>query len=215
MHRGFVEGGSAGGFDPLSQDVEERAIVARRLVAERCLYGVDKNPLAVELAKLSLWLTTMSKGRPFGFLDHNLRSGDSLLGIHDIRQLTELSMAPKGSKQLRLFGRSIQAAVEKAIELRTRLRSIPIRDIGDVDAMAALDGESRRALLLPQAVADAFVGIILAEARANERADRLQALETLADAAANGTEAALDRLRRDPASPPPSQTTSLPTTITT
>lgn len=185
------------GFDPLSQDVEERAIVARRLVAERCLYGVDKNPLAVELAKLSLWLTTMSKGRPFGFLDHNLRSGDSLLGIHDIRQLTELSMAPKGSTQLRLFGRSIQAAVEKAIDLRTRLRSIPIRDIGDVDAMAALDAESRRALLLPQAVADAFVGIILAETRATERADRLQALEALADAASNGTEAALDRMRRD------------------
>lgn len=193
----IVKDATAGGFDPLSQDAEERAIVARRLVAERCLYGVDKNPLAVELAKLSLWLTTMSKGRPFGFLDHNLRSGDSLLGIHDIRQLTELSMAPKGSKQLRLFGRSIEAAVAKAIELRTRLRSIPIRDIGDVDAMAALDAESRRALLLPQAVADAFIGIILAETRATERADRLQALEALADAAANGTEAAMDRLSRD------------------
>lgn len=192
----IVEGDTAGGFDPLSQDAEERAIVARRLVAERCLYGVDKNPLAVELAKLSLWLTTMSKGRPFGFLDHNLRSGDSLLGIHDIGQLTELSMAPKGSKQLRLFGRSIQTAVEKAIKLRSRLRSIPIRDIGDVDAMAALDAQSRKALLLPQAVADAFVGIILGEARATERADRLQALEALADAAANGTEAAMDRLGR-------------------
>ena len=105
----------ADGFEPLSQAPEERAMLAMRLIAERCLYGVDVNPLAVELAKLSLWLTTMSKGRPFGFLDHNLRSGDSLLGIHDIGQLTELSMAPKGSKQLRLFGRSIQAAVETAI----------------------------------------------------------------------------------------------------
>src|SRR5690606_36932300 len=46
----IVEGDNAEGFDPLSQDAEERAIVARRLVAERCLYGVDKNPLAVELA---------------------------------------------------------------------------------------------------------------------------------------------------------------------
>ena len=193
----IVEDATVGGFDPLSYDTEERAIVARRLVAERSLYGVDKNPLAVELAKLSLWLTTMSKGRPFGFLDHNLRSGDSLLGIHDIRQLTELSMAPKGSKQIRLFGRSIHAAVEKAIELRSRLRSIPIRDIGDVDAMAALDAESRRALLLPQAVADAFVGIILADTRSTERADRLQALEALADAAANGTDAAMHRLRQD------------------
>lgn len=193
----IVDDATAEGFDPLSQDAEERVIVARRLVAERCLYGVDKNPLAVELAKLSLWLTTMSKGRPFGFLDHNLRSGDSLLGIHDIRQLTELNMAPKGSKQLRLFGRSIQAAVDRAIELRTGLRSIPIRDIGDVDAMAALDAESRQALLLPQAVADAFVGIILAEARATERTDRLQALEALADAAANGNESAIDRMRCD------------------
>ena len=48
--------------------------MARRLVAERCLYGVDLNPLAVELAKLSLWLTTLSKGRPFDFLDHHLES---------------------------------------------------------------------------------------------------------------------------------------------
>lgn len=193
----IVDDATLGGFDLLPPDAEERAIVARRLVAEQCLYGVDKNPLAVELAKLSLWLTTMSKGRPFGFLDHNLRSGDSLLGIHEIRQLTELSMTPKGSKQLRLFGRSIQAAVDRAIELRTRLRSIPIRDIGDVDAMAALDTESRQALLLPQAVADAFVGVVLAEARAAERTDRLQTLEVLADAAANGAEAAMERLRRD------------------
>ena len=193
----IVEGETAEGFDPLSQDAEERAIVARRLVAERCLYGVDKNPLAVELAKLSLWLTTMSKGRPFGFLDHNLRSGDSLLGIHDIRQLTELSMDPKGSKQLRLFGRSIQAAVEKAIELRTRLRSIPIRDIGDVDAMAALDAESRKQLRLPKLLADALIGIVLSEARTTDRTERIQILEALADAAVNSEVVAIERIRRE------------------
>ena len=193
----IVEGDTAGGFDPLSQDAEERAIVARRLVAEWCLYGVDKNPLAVELAKLSLWLTTMSKGRPFGFLDHNLRSGDSLLGIHDSRQLIELSMTPKRSKQLRLFGRSIEAAVEKAIELRTRLRSIPIRDIGDVETMAALDADTRKALQLPQLLADAFVGVILAEPRTKKRSDRLQVLEVLADAAVSGTDAIMDRLRSE------------------
>lgn len=178
----IVEGDTAAGFDPLSQDAEERAIVARRLVAERCLYGVDKNPLAVELAKLSLWLTTMSKGRPFGFLDHNLRSGDSLLGIHDIRQLTELSMAPKGSKQLRLFGRSIQAAVDKAIELRTRLRSIPIRDIGDVDAMAALDRESRETLNATFELADRLVrSSINYSKKARELRTALQVLASDAD----------------------------------
>ena len=193
----IVEDVATESFDPLSQDAEERAIVARRLVAERCLYGVDKNPLAVELAKLSLWLTTMSKGRPFGFLDHNLRSGDSLLGINEIRQIAELNMNPKGSKQLRLFNRSIQSAVKEAIELRMRLRSIPIRDIRDVNAMAALDAKSRDALMLPQLVSDAFVGIVLAEKNSEDRVDRLQELENFADLAANGDVAAIDRLRRD------------------
>lgn len=52
----------------------------RRRVVGSCLYGVDINPLAVELAKLSLWLTTVERGRPLSFLDHHLRCGDSLIG---------------------------------------------------------------------------------------------------------------------------------------
>jgi hypothetical protein len=185
------------GFEPLSQDAEERAILARRLIAERCLYGVDRNPLAVELAKLSLWLTTMSKGRPFGFLDHNLRSGDSLFGIHDLGQLIKLDMNPKGKAQLRLFGRTIQSAVDKALELRARLRAIPIRDIHDVEAMAALDAQSRGELALPALIADAFVGIVLAEERAGERTARIETLAAFADAAASGDTPVKDRLLRD------------------
>ncbi|MGH9386055.1 MAG: Eco57I restriction-modification methylase domain-containing protein, partial [Vicinamibacterales bacterium] len=57
----------------------ERASL-RRTVAERCLYGVDRNPTAVQLARLSLWLTTLAKDRPLTFLDHHLAVGDSLLG---------------------------------------------------------------------------------------------------------------------------------------
>lgn len=174
------------GFEPLSRDTEERAILARRLIAERCLYGVDKNPLAVELAKLSLWLTTLAKGRPFGFLDHNLRSGDSLLGIHDLGQLIELDMKPKGKAQLRLFGRTIRSAVDKALALRTQLRSITIRDIGDVEAMVALDAQSRTELALPAQIADAFVGIVLAEERAGDQSARIELLAALGDDAANG-----------------------------
>ena len=45
-------------------------------IAQRCLYGVDKNPMAVDLAKLSLWLATLAKDHPFTFLDHALRHGD-------------------------------------------------------------------------------------------------------------------------------------------
>jgi hypothetical protein len=52
----------------------------RRAVAERCLYGVDRNPTAVQLARLSLWLTTLANDRPLTFLDHHLAAGDSLLG---------------------------------------------------------------------------------------------------------------------------------------
>ncbi|NDJ26127.1 N-6 DNA methylase [Nostoc sp. B(2019)] len=60
---------------------EEPLLYARRLVAQRCLYGVDKNPFAVNLAKLSLWLATLAKAHPFTFLDHALKWGDSLVGL--------------------------------------------------------------------------------------------------------------------------------------
>jgi hypothetical protein len=58
----------------------DKDIVARRLIAQRCLYGVDKNPFAVNLAKLSLWLVTLSEHLPFTFVDHALKCGDSLVG---------------------------------------------------------------------------------------------------------------------------------------
>ncbi|ODS66614.1 MAG: ATP phosphoribosyltransferase regulatory subunit [Acidovorax sp. SCN 65-108] len=145
----------------LPRDTEARTIIARRFIAERCLYGVDLNPLAVELAKLSIWLVTLAKGRPFGFLDHNLRCGDSLLGIHRLDQLTQLSMNPTGQGQLRLFGQNIERAVLEAITLRQRLREMPIRDIRDVKAMAHLDADARRRLEMPGSIADAFIGEVL------------------------------------------------------
>ena len=52
----------------------------RRLIAQRCLYGVDVNPMAVQVARLSLWLATLSADRPLTFLDHRLAAGDSLVG---------------------------------------------------------------------------------------------------------------------------------------
>lgn len=148
--------------EPLPRDSEARTVIARRLISERCLYGVDLNPLAVELAKLSIWLVTLAKGRPFGFLDHNLRCGDSLLGIHRLDQLTQLSMNPTGQGQLRLFGQNIERAVREAIELRQRLREMPIRDIRDVEAMARLDTDARQMLEVPERIADALIGEVFA-----------------------------------------------------
>lgn len=150
--------------EPLPRDSEARTVIARRLIAERCLYGVDLNPLAVELAKLSIWLVTLAKGRPFGFLDHNLRCGDSLLGIHRLAQLTELSMTLGGKGQQRLFGQNIERAVQEAIKLRQQLRAIPIRDINDVVAMARLDADARKRIEVPERIADAFIGEVLESA---------------------------------------------------
>lgn len=148
--------------EPLPQGSETRTVIARRLIADRCLYGVDVNPMAVELAKLSIWLVTLASGRPFGFLDHNLRCGDSLLGIHRLDQLTQLSMPPRGQGQLRLFGQNIDRAVREAIELRQQLREMPIRDIRDVEVMAHLDADARCRLEVPESIADAFIGEIFA-----------------------------------------------------
>jgi hypothetical protein len=61
----------------------DKDIYARRLIAQSCLYGVDKNPFAVNLAKLSLWLVTLSENQPFTFVDHALKCGDSLVGYSE------------------------------------------------------------------------------------------------------------------------------------
>ncbi|KQN08785.1 restriction endonuclease [Sphingomonas sp. Leaf28] len=60
--------------------LDDRHIV-RRMVLKRCIYGVDKNPMAVELAKVALWLHTFTVGAPLSFIDHHLHAGDSLFGL--------------------------------------------------------------------------------------------------------------------------------------
>ncbi|WP_316227142.1 MULTISPECIES: Eco57I restriction-modification methylase domain-containing protein [unclassified Bradyrhizobium] len=63
----------------VSEHLEDRHIV-RRMILKRCIFGVDKNPMAVELAKVALWLHTFTVGAPLSFLDHHLRCGNSLFG---------------------------------------------------------------------------------------------------------------------------------------
>jgi hypothetical protein len=62
------------------EQLDDRHIV-RRMVLKRCVYGVDKNPMAVELAKVALWLHTFTVGAPLSFIDHHLQAGDSLFGL--------------------------------------------------------------------------------------------------------------------------------------
>ena len=182
--------------EPLPRDTEARTVIARRLIAERCLYGVDLNPLAVELAKLSIWLVTLAKGRPFGFLDHNLRCGDSLLGIYQLDQLTELSMTPTRKSQQRLFGQNIERAVHEAIELRQRLREMPIRDIRDVEAMAHLDADVRRRLEVPESIANAFIGDVFASGGGTALENTLASLTIQAGQAIDGDREVLASMRQ-------------------
>jgi len=182
--------------DPLPNFLYERLIVARRLVAERCLYGVDINPLAVELAKLSIWLVTMAKGRPFGFLDHNFRSGDSLLGISRLEQLAELSLDPTAMRQGRLFGKAIECAVAEAVDIRHKLHDIPIRDIRDVEAMATFDVDARKKLAAAEMLADALIGVVFAAESAEVVEKRLAVLAAEADRVVKGEAIATEMLAK-------------------
>lgn len=79
IRRRILQNVREGGWSCDIDQLDDRHIV-RRMVLKRCIYGVDKNPMAVELAKVSLWLHTFTVGAPLSFLDHHLRCGDSLFG---------------------------------------------------------------------------------------------------------------------------------------
>ena len=147
--------------DPMSNLQEDRLCEARSLVAEKCLYGVDINPLAVELAKLSLWLVTTSKGRPFSFLDHNLKSGDSLLGVSDVEQLVQFRMKPDPKFPGSLLSATIRQTVADVLKEREEIRSLRTRDISDIQLAEAKNIRVNNALANIRAYADYFIGEVL------------------------------------------------------
>lgn len=108
---------------PIPAD-ETEELFARRLVAQRCLYGVDRNPMAVDLAKLSLWLATLAKDHPFTFLDHSLRCGDALVGLTR-QQIADFHWLPVRE---RVLG---QDMIEKRIQRASKHRK-RILDAGDL-----------------------------------------------------------------------------------
>ena len=119
----------------------------RRRIAESCIYGVDLNPLAVELAKLSLWLATVSSGRPLSFLDHHLKCGNSLIGT----RLEDMA----GTETL--FADALaQAATRIAGELARTLVSETATH-ADVEAKVEADRETSRLRRPFERIADAFV----------------------------------------------------------
>ncbi len=151
--------------DPLPADPLQRELLAHRLVAERCLYGVDRSPMAVEMAKLSLWLLTLAKDRPFSFLDHALRLGDSLLGITDLRQLRVMHLDPSWHRQasLNLGIDEIEGAVARALDVRLELEAFVVRDPNDAVRKAQLLAGADEALEDAHLLGDLIVGAALAQ----------------------------------------------------
>ena len=95
---------------------------ARRLVAQRCIYGVDKNPMAIDLARLSLWLVTLARDHEFTFIDHALRHGDSLVGLTR-KQIDGFHWdAEAPSFQLGTETLEVQRHVARVSELRQLIR---------------------------------------------------------------------------------------------
>lgn len=148
-----------GDREPLPKSADERLTIARRLVAKHCIYGVDINPMAVELAKLSIWLVTMSKNKPFGYLDHCFKCGDSLLGIHSIEQLRHCAMNPDVTEPIQkvLFHKDISQNIEDVIKLQQEIRQTRVLDIQDVEAIRRKNDLSQRTMANLKLLADAFV----------------------------------------------------------
>jgi Eco57I restriction-modification methylase/restriction-modification enzyme MmeI-like protein len=137
---------------------EEPVLHARRLVAQRCLYGVDKNPFAVNLAKLSIWLVTLAKDHAFTFVDHAFRAGDSLVGL-TMQQIAAFHWnADKGST-LDAFEQQLKEDLADVLGWRDALHGIGEGDYSQkMEAWWEAENALADARLLGDLVIAAFFG---------------------------------------------------------
>lgn len=148
---------------------EDEELHARRLVAQRCLYGVDKNPRAVDLARLSLWLATLAKDHEFTFLDHALKVGDSLVGL--TRAQMRAANWDEGKPGLPLLRRLIDEQVDAALQGRAEIREAPDDVTRAIQEVRHHTVEQRlaQARLIGDAVLAAFFAADQPRARERER----------------------------------------------
>lgn len=136
--------------------------LARRLIAVHCLYGVDKNPLAVELAKLALWLESYAEGLPLTFLDHRLKCGDSLTGPLFENLLT---FPGSGAKVDGLFAtglkESLTTTLNDALAHVRDLEGSVGKDVADLEAKLAAKGRLDAALEPFRLLAAAWSGGVM------------------------------------------------------
>lgn len=111
---------------------------ALREVVAKCIFGVDRNPMAIELARTALWLEGFEEGRPLGFLDHHLQVGDALLGLTDLKAL-ELGIAKEAFKPISSDDKEVckQLAKINAAALKDLEKKRNARAFGQLDVASA------------------------------------------------------------------------------
>ena len=132
--------------------LSDQAII-RRMVLKRSIYGVDKNPLTVELAKVALWLHSFTVGAPLSFLDHHLRCGDALVGMTTQRATQELNRLGG------LFAQSAIKSAEKAADAIQRIEDIPDSIIEHVHESRALFNKAERKTAELRGILDFLCGL--------------------------------------------------------
>ena len=139
---------------PLGEKSKDEDEIAhwRRRVVEACIYGVDLNPLAVELAKLSLWLTTIATDQPLNFLDHHLCCGNSLVGarLEDLGHVPDLKRKKEGGFKFTWKGTgNLRAALQKAVETVRQMEESSSDTVLDVKNKEKIWLDSVRPALRP------------------------------------------------------------------
>ncbi len=149
----------------LADTVEiENSSLLRRLIARRCVYGVDLNPLSVELARVGMWIHTFVPGLPLSFLDHNLAIGNSLTGIGTIEEAID-ALANSGKyKSLSLFDDPLREALQEAEEPLRRLARITDATAADIRLAREAAAEAERAVAPVAALFDRIVVARIGEA---------------------------------------------------
>ena len=168
----------------------DQAII-RRMVLKRCIYGVDKNPLTVELAKVSLWLHSFTVGAPLSFLDHHLRCGDSLIGMRvqgSIEELRRLSG---------LFASSAIQHAENATAGMQLIEEMSDADVAEVRESASLFREVEATTGPMRGLLDFLCGLRWLTAGMKKKG-RTEFESPLVDFLEQNSQNAFDLLARDP-----------------
>lgn len=184
----LVEAWQRQGQTPPMPPDEDPQLYARRLVAQQCLYGVDRNAYAVQLAKLSLWLVTLAREHPFTFLDHALRHGDSLVGLTR-KQIETFSWMPGGGQSLQFWSPNINLWLDEADRARERLERLASSD--DTGEKLRLLAEADASLQIVRQIGDAVVAAFFSADKDRARRGLLGEYETRVGRAVNCAEVGL------------------------